>query len=158
VVVEREGGVTRVIVAMQRWYAPVPRWVLDLDLLSVVVAPIWWVGALVVRTCLRLPTPPRAVFEVTEERFKMSLCDSGSGARSEFDWPRSAVVEARANRFEKGLWVNVTGQVKETYLKDVPGETIQRIEAALRGALDVWVAEVSQVAGLGEDGERCHGN
>ena len=87
------------------------------------------------RACLRAPKPARAVFEVTEARFKMSLRDPGSGVTNTFDWPRSAVVEARANRYEPGLWLDVAGHVKETYLADLPRETIERLEAGLSEAL-----------------------
>jgi hypothetical protein len=143
VVVEREGGVTRVVVPMQGPYVPVPRWVGDLDLLALIVAPVWWVGTLIVRTCLRLPKPPRAVFEVDDERVKVSMTDPGSGETTAFDWPRSAVAEARANRYDRGLWLNVPGHVKDTYLADLPRESIERIEAALRSAF----APVAAAAG-----------
>lgn len=135
VVVERDGGSTRIVVPMQGPYVPVPWWVGDLDLLALVVAPMWWVATLLVRTCLRSPKPPRAVFELSEARFKVSLCDPATGETSVFDWPRCAVVEARANRYDAGLWLNVTGQVKETCLADLPRASIERLEAALSSAL-----------------------
>jgi hypothetical protein len=135
VVIERDGGVTRIIVPMQGSYVPVPRWVGELDLFALAAVPVWWVAALLVRACLRAPQPPRAIFEVSESRFKMSLRDAGTGETTAFDWPRSAVVEARANRYEAGLWLNVAGHVKETYLADLPRGTIERLEAALSTAL-----------------------
>jgi hypothetical protein len=135
VVVEQGDGMTRIVIPMPGLYAPVPRWVGDLDVLAFVVAPIWWVAALLVRTFLRLPKPPRAVFEISENRFKMTLQDTVSGDTCAFDWPRSSVVEARANRYDAGLWMNVTGHVKETYLTDLPRETIQRLDVALNEAL-----------------------
>ena len=135
VVVERDAGVTRIVVSMRGPYVPLPKWLGDLDMLALIVVPICWVATLLVRACLRVSKPPRAVFEVSDARFKMSLRDPGSGERSEFDWPRSAVAEARANRYEAGLWLNVTGHVKETYLADLPRETIERLEAALSAAL-----------------------
>jgi hypothetical protein len=135
VVVEHDGGVTRIIVPMQVPYVPIPSWISHLDLLAVVVAPVWWVATLLIRVCLRLPKPPRAVFEVDGERFKMTLRDPASGETSNSDWARAAVVEARANRYDAGLWMSVTGHVKDTYLSDLPRETIQRLEAALSAAL-----------------------
>jgi hypothetical protein len=135
VVVERDGDVTRIVVGMRGPYAPVPRWVFDLDVFALVVVPAWWVATLLVRAGLRATKPPRAVFEVSDARFKMSLRDPGSGVTSEFDWPRSAIVEARANRYEAGLWMDVAGHVKETYLAELPRETIERLEAALSAAL-----------------------
>jgi hypothetical protein len=136
VLVERDGGVTRIIVPMRGPYAPVPRWVNELDFFAVIVAPAWWIATLIVRTILRLPKPPRAVFEISDDRFKMSLRDPSAAEVKSFDWPRAAVAEVRANRYEKGLWLNVPGHVKETYLSDVPRVTIKRLDAALRAALD----------------------
>src|SRR6476661_6166676 len=135
VFIERDGHVTRIVVPMRGPYAPVPQWVFELNVLALVVAPAWWVAMFLVRTCLRAPKPPRAVFEVSNARFKMSLRDPGSGVTNTCDWPRSAVVEARANRYEAGLWLDVVGHVKETYLADLPRETIERLEAALSEAL-----------------------
>jgi hypothetical protein len=135
VVVEQDGRVTRIVVPMPGPYVPVPKWVGDLDLLALIVAPVWWIATLLVRACLRLPKPPRAVFEVSDHRLKVNLRDPGSGEATAFDWPRSAVAEARANRYEKWLWLNVQGHVKDTYLTDLPRESIERLEAALRFAL-----------------------
>ena len=145
VFVERYAGVTRIVVPMQGPYVPVPRWVGDLELLALIVAPIWWVATLLVRTCLRLPKPPRAIFEVSDDRLKVCMRDPGSGETTGFDWPRSAVAEARANRYDKGLWLNVTGQVKDTYLADLPRESIERLEAALRSALAGESASIEAV-------------
>ena len=39
VFIERDGDVTRIVVGMRGPYAPVPRWVGDLDVLALVVAP-----------------------------------------------------------------------------------------------------------------------
>ena len=135
VVVEHDRGLTRVIVPMRGPYVPVPSWVSRLELLAIVVAPVWWVTTLLVRLCLRLPKPPRAVIEVGGGRVKMTLRDRASGETSTLDWPRAAVAEVRANRYEAGLWVNVTGHVMETYLADLPRDTLERLEAALRAAL-----------------------
>ena len=135
VVIEHDGGVMRIVVAMQGVYAPTPEWVRNLDVFSLIVAPIWFVGALLIHTLLRLPKPPRAVFEVSGNQLKMSMCDRISGETTMISFPRSAVVEARANRYENGLWMDVPGYVKNTYLTDLPRETIDRLEAALRWAL-----------------------
>jgi hypothetical protein len=133
VVVERGGaGVTRIVVAMPGLYAPVPKWVGELHALALVVAPLWWIAEALVRKCLRIPNPPRAVVEIGGDRFKLTVRHPLSGEVTAFDWPRSAVAEARANRFDNGLWLNVTGHVKETYLTDLPRESIERLEMALR--------------------------
>jgi hypothetical protein len=103
VVIEEDGGITRIVVAMQGVYAPVPGWLWDLDVLSVVVGPLAFVASLVVRSTLRLPKPPRAVFEITVEEFKLTETCRTTGRRTTFTLPRSALVEARANRYEAGL-------------------------------------------------------
>lgn len=120
VVVEHDGGLTRVVVPTEGLWVPVPHWTKGLDLLSLIVVPLWWLGTLMLRLCLRLPNPPRAIFEVTEEHIAMTLRDPGSGEATTLRWPRSAVVEARADRFEPGLWIDVSGHVKETYLTARP--------------------------------------
>jgi hypothetical protein len=120
---------------MRGLYAPVPPWVYEMDLFSLVVAPVWLITTLLVRLCLRLPKPPRAVFEVSDEQLTMVLRESASSKIHTFEWPRSAVIEARANRYDRGLWINVPGHVKETYLSDLPRETIERLETALGAAL-----------------------
>src|SRR3954467_723984 len=124
VIVERDAVVTRIVVPMRGPYVPLPKWLGDLDMLALIVVPICWVATLLVRACLRLPKPPRAVFEVSDERLKVSLHDPGSNETTTFDWPRSAVAEVRANRYDKGLWLNVPGHVKETFLTDLPRATI----------------------------------
>lgn len=134
VVVERDSGLTRIIVPMQGRYVPVPPWVPEFGLFAI-LASVWWLATFLIRVCLRLPKPPRAVFEIGDDRLKMTLRDTASGETITFEWPRAAVAEARANRFGAGLWINVTGHVKETYLGDLPRETIERLEVALRTAL-----------------------
>src|SRR5436190_2565149 len=88
VVVEQDRGVTRIVVLMRGPYVPLPKWLGDLDMLALIVVPIWWVATLLVRACLRLPKPPRAVFEVSDDRLKVSLHDPGSNEATAFDWPR----------------------------------------------------------------------
>jgi hypothetical protein len=133
--VEVDDGVTRVVVAMTGVYAPIPSWVAELDVAALVVAPILWLGSLLVRTCLRMPKPPRAVFEISATQFKMTLRAPAVTEITTLACPRSAVIEARANRYEHGLWLNVTGHTKSTYLNDLPTQTIQRLDEALRSAL-----------------------
>jgi len=135
VTVERDGGVTRIVVPMRGPYVPLPEWLVGLDMLGLIVIPLYWVATLLVRACLRLPKPPRAVFEVSDERLKVSLHDPSSFQTTVFDCPRSAIIEARANRYGKGLWLNVPGHTMSTFLIDVPHATIERLEAALNAAL-----------------------
>jgi hypothetical protein len=135
VLVEHDGGTTQVIVPIPGLYVPVSKWVTDLDLLSLLIVPVWWVSVLVIRTCLRLPNPPRAVFTVGRDLVTMTYCDPTTGDTGTFDWPRAAVAEIRANRYAPGLWVDVPGHVKDTFLMDLSQETIARLEAALAAAL-----------------------
>jgi hypothetical protein len=133
--VERDGRVTRVVVAMRGPYAPVPKWVFDSDLLAMVAVPLWWVGSFVAGRLLRRRKPPRAVFEVEGDQFRMALRDATTGEVATLHFPRDAVVEVRANRFERGLWLHVEGLVKDTFLSDLPRDTIERLAAALAEAL-----------------------
>lgn len=135
VVSESGPGITRILVAMPGNYVPIPKWAYQLDLFSLVVIPIWLVTSCFLRVLLRTPKPPRAVFEVTENLLRISLRDRKSGDVTAFDVPRSAIAEVRANRYENGLWLDVPGHVKDTYLTNLPSETICRIEAALSSAL-----------------------
>lgn len=137
VMVERAGGdsVTRIVVAMPGLYAPVPKWIGDLHAFAIVVAPLWWITEALVRKLLHVPSPPRAVFEISGDRFRLRMRDPLSGEVTASDWPRSAVAEARASRYDNGLWLNVTGFVKATYLTDLPRETVERLETALRAVL-----------------------
>lgn len=75
------------------------------------------------------------MIEVGAARVRMTLRNPDTGEASRFDWPRDAVVEARANRFGPGLWVDVAGHVKATYLSELPRETIERLDVALTEAL-----------------------
>jgi hypothetical protein len=135
VYVERDFGETRVVVRMPGPYVPVPRWAIDADLLAIVLVPVCWVISLIVRTCLRRPTPPRAVFTFTAETVGLRMTDSQAGTVETHTWPRAAVATLRANRFEHGLWVDVAGHVKDTWMKDLPRETIERLDEALRDVM-----------------------
>jgi hypothetical protein len=135
VVVEEHVDVIRIIVPMRGPYFPTPEWVWSLDVLSIFIGPIWMVGTVVIRTILRLPKPPRAVFEISLDRVKLMMQDPGGGVKA-FDWPRQAVLEARVNRYDKGFWLHVTDHVKETYLQDLPRPTLEKLEAALNEVLN----------------------
>jgi hypothetical protein len=56
------------------------------------------------------------------------------------------VAEIRRNRYARGLYVNVTGHVKETYLTDVPRQTIEMLETALRETLTTNEAGLESMA------------
>ncbi|MBC8105528.1 MAG: hypothetical protein H7Z14_02970 [Anaerolineae bacterium] len=133
--VERDGDVTRIIVAMPRLYAPVPTWVADLDLLSIVIWPIWMALSVLYRTLSGISAPPRALFEVRASHLTMSLCDPSTGKTTTTQWPLFAIVEMRPNRYGAGMWVNVTGGVKDTVLEDIPRETVERLASELGAAM-----------------------
>ncbi len=135
VVVDTGQCATRIFVPMTGVYVPVPHWMFDLDVLSIVVVPLAWITILIVRSSMRLRPPPRAEFTITLERVTVVFRDSASNRSQSWDWPRSAVIELRANRYDKGLWMNVAGHVKDTFLKDLRRETILMLEAELEKAL-----------------------
>src|SRR5688500_453638 len=92
VVVEHDGDLTRIIVPMQGPYAPTPWWVSELDLLSIVLIPIWVVVSSIVRSVRGISKPPRALFEVSRDLLTMTLTDVASGERISHTWPRAAVI------------------------------------------------------------------
>jgi hypothetical protein len=141
VLVEHEGSVTRIIVPMRGPYIPIPRWISNMDVISLAAVPIWSIVILIVRSILRLPRPPRALFEISEDRFKITLHDTTSAEPTKYDWPRTPVLEARANRYDRGLWINAPGYVKDTILADLPRDSIKRLEAALGFALAIGTSE-----------------
>lgn len=138
--VERHGDIVRINVAMRWWYAPVPLWLAAIGNYGGALMVMWYIGSLLVRTIMRIPKPPRAVFEVTDEQLSMELRHPMTGERTIHSWPRQAVAEIRGNRYGSGLYVNVPGQVKQTYLTDVSRQTIAMLETALREALTEIVA------------------
>jgi hypothetical protein len=93
-----------------------------------------------IRTLFRIKPPPRAVFEVDAAQLRALFRDKDTGEVTEFQWPRAAVVEARANRYSPGLWLNIPGHTKDTYLEGLKPELIQRIETALQAALELPAA------------------
>ena len=135
VVVERDGGTTRVIVKMPGTYAPVPEWLGHLDLLALIAIPLWWSVACCARAILRLSNPPRAVFTIDGDRFAMELRDPRNGQITNVRVPREMVAAVRRNRFEPGLYLDVPGHVKETYLDDLDAATLERLEAAVSEAM-----------------------
>ena len=150
IVVEREEGVTKVIVKMVGLYAPVPGWVGQMGEISLIVAPIWWVIALVVRTALGMRAPPRGVFEFRGELVTLEVRDWQSGEVKKYQWPKAGISEMRANRYERGFWVDVPGQMKETIFPELPKEVIEKLEEALRQAM-----ATEGKAGNSQASERC---
>lgn len=136
VLVQREADLTRIIVPMQGVYAPVPSWVwVAGGQWGWVLGALWFVVVLVVDACLRRPKPPRAVFEIGPETISLTFRNRRTGEVSTTTWPRGAVTEARQNRFSRGLWLNIAGHSKDTYLTDCSPLTIQWLETALQEAL-----------------------
>jgi hypothetical protein len=133
--VEDHAGSRRVIVRMQGLYVPVPGWAREFDVLALVLWPTCWLVVLLGRALLRLPKPPRAEFEVSATRVACLLRDPSTGEATRHDWPRDAVAELRVNRYESGLWVDVFGHVKDTFLADLPRDVLEQLEAALAAAL-----------------------
>jgi hypothetical protein len=120
VTIERDGDVTRVIVASR---GPAPGGLM------------YWIAAALKFAMLRRQQPPRAIFEITAERVKLTLREIDSSETRVIDWPRDAILEARSNRYGPGLWLDVAGHLKDTILEELPKGTIQRLETALRDVL-----------------------
>lgn len=134
VFLERDGETTRVVVRMLGPYAPVPRWAEGLDLLSVVVVPVWMVAAVVVRWVLRVPKPPRAVFTITPERFTMTLTHV-DGTTVGHECPLGSFREARANRYSAGLFLRLDGVMQETFMAELSPEVVTALGLEIERAV-----------------------
>ena len=134
-VVQRTDNGASVALPMRTPYVPIPEWFTGLDLFAVIVVPIWIIGAGIVRWALRIQPPPRALFEIDAERFRMHLVARDTGERTTFECNRDAIVELRKNRYEKRLWIHVRGVTMHTYLQDVDDDTIVSLSDSLRSIL-----------------------
>lgn len=81
------------------------------------------------------PNPLLATFEITGELLKSRFRFARMGTPHYFMWPRENIVEIRPNRYERGLWIHVKGQVMETFLSELPPETIAELATELNVAL-----------------------
>ncbi len=125
----------RVEVPMQSLYLPGADIVAATELLAIVVAPLWLIGLLIVRSIVKITPPPRASFEITRDQFRMVLAEEGSGQKTELECDRSDVIEIRKNRYSKGLWLHVRGKM-QTYLQDLDDETIVVLSQRVNDVLD----------------------
>ncbi len=108
-------------------YIPVPEWMSSLDFFSFVAIPVWVTASMLVRSMCCIQPPPRAIFCVTPDRFRMELVARESGNLTTFECDRKQIVELRKNRFEPGLWIHVRGQKMHSYLQDVDDDTIHSL-------------------------------
>jgi hypothetical protein len=130
--IEKIATATRVTVPMQFPYSPIPPMIRGLDVFVSFFAVVWFVCSTAVRSLLHIPPAPRAIFEIDASRFKMILCAQDSAATIAYDWPRSAIVEIRKNRFDKGLWIHAQGFAMDTYLEDLPADCIESLSRVLQ--------------------------
>jgi hypothetical protein len=136
ITIEHEEGLVRVNVAMPHPYFPIPNWVGYFDVFSLIILPIWIVCAVISRTIKRTPVPSRAEFEIRPSHLTVKLRDPNNGEVTAQQYPRFAINEIRPNRYQKGLWIDITGHIKDTILTDVPAETLERLHRELMIALE----------------------
>lgn len=134
VVVEQFEGKIRIRLPMKWPYAPVPKWA------PVHVYVAAWVAVKVVtmvyRIIFRVPSPPRAVFDIDPVHVTMIEQDLDIDQTLTRKWRRDKIVEIRRNRYEKGLWVDVAGAAKETYLREYGPPATTQLEEAIRSAMN----------------------
>ena len=134
-VVTRNDNHVTVVLPMLSPYVPIPSSLIAADMLAIVLVPLWAIGSAIVRTVFRIPSPPRAFFEIDAERFRMTLVSQDNGEKSHIEYARDDIVELRKNRYEKGLWLHVRGAAMQTYLQDVDDDTIVSLSTTLRNVL-----------------------
>lgn len=133
VVIERFAEKIRVRVPMKWPYAPVPKWAPVHAYIAAWVAVK--IAVFVYRLIRRLPDPPRAVFDIDPVHVTMIEQDLDIEQTITRKWRRDKIVEIRKNRYEKGLWVDVAGAEKNTYLREFGPPASMQIEEAIRWAM-----------------------
>lgn len=128
-------GVTRIVLPMEGFYLPTPRWVSNTDLLAIVFVPLWLLGSLIFRVVFRLTTPPRVTIDVGADETQFVFCRKDTGEVSRYTWPSAKIIEFRPNRYSYGLWIHVAGIVQQTYATDLSKEAMERIGDELRKVL-----------------------
>jgi hypothetical protein len=129
---------------MRSPYLPLPTWLRlilpSIVLLSFYIAiclvPFSLLCSAIIRFVFGIQPPPRALFEIDSSTFKMMLVDT-FGENSTLVSKTESIVEFRKNRFERGLWINVEGVKKDTFLQDVDNATIEEMSEAIRSILGI---------------------
>lgn len=102
-----------------------------MDLLALILVPMWIIGSSIANAIFKFEVPPRAVFEIDADQFRMNLVSRESGDETFYKFPRQKISELRKNRFEKGLWLRVSGETMTTHLKDLDDEVIVALSKEL---------------------------
>ena len=110
-------------VAMPTPYVPVPEWLTGWDVFSLVTVPLGWVGSLLYRLIRRPPIPPRAVFEISADRFKLTMVDRGTGEVPLDRCRRTNSHEYRTRRVNAQL---------QSHPSDRAGEPVRTVDAIHR--------------------------
>ncbi len=130
-VVENGEG-KQLILHMPLPYRPVPQAVWNTDLFAILIVPIYWLVTAIHRAIKKPVPPPRALFEITPDRFHMELVDPETGERTTLECDPAKIVELRKNQYSPGMWIHVTGQTMETHLGDIDTQTIELMCEELR--------------------------
>jgi hypothetical protein len=117
----------QITIPMPLPYHPVPRSMENLDLLVIIVLPIWMICDAIYRAIKKPTPPPRAVLTVTERRFMLELTNPKNGEQMTHRFDVTKIHELRKNRVDHGLWVHVRGESMEHFLEDIDDDTIHAI-------------------------------
>ena len=99
--------------------------------LAVLVIPFFVMFLWVKRTLWGGKPPPRALFHINSDQFRMELVSRDTGERTELECHPSEIVELRKNQYSQGLWIHVKGQTKQTILDDFEETTIEALSDLL---------------------------
>jgi hypothetical protein len=122
-----DGGVTITAPSRRKHFERIGRW---LDGSAILLWPLMWL----LYRCFASDRP-RAILWMTPEEFVLTeRSDEGLGYAATRSWPRAALTELRANRYENGIYLRVAGKENLDLLTDVPPGEVRQIGAALESA------------------------
>jgi hypothetical protein len=103
----------------------------DAELLAILAAPLLW---LIFK--LFASKRPRAFLRITpSELIVNEWSDDGLGYEfSSRTWPLIQIGELRRNRYDRGLWMTITGKDSFSLLLDVPEDELEQMAEALAQA------------------------
>lgn len=128
-----------VVLPMPRPYLPIPTWFTGLELLALIVVPVWLLCSGLIRAIFRIEPPPRVTIAIDPDGFTMCFCDRDTGERTTFNCSSDCIAEFRKNRLEPGLWVHAKGVTMETFLRDIDDATIEELTRSVREILGLEV-------------------
>ena len=139
--VESLRDIVHIAVPMKMPYVPVPKRLFSNAVVAIIFVPVWLILSSVGRAVFRVSAPPRALFEIDNDRLRMTLCARDSGEQVSYEWPRWSLSPVRKNKFGEGIWINARGRSTNVFLRDLPDQTIEQICIAIQKAFEAEKAE-----------------